>query len=69
MSWQDILKETIAQNRVKEIEDIDMDNLKLFKAAMKELRKGNEKVAHEIAKAIKCNCKYENEIEKMRCKK
>lgn len=25
MSWQDILKETIAQNRVKEIEDIDID--------------------------------------------
>lgn len=24
MSWQDILKETIAQNRVKEIEDIDI---------------------------------------------
>jgi len=25
LSWQDILKETIAQNRVKEIEDIDID--------------------------------------------
>lgn len=45
-----------------------MSNVKLFNKALKELRKGNEKVAHEIAKGIKVTCKYDKEIEKMRKK-
>jgi uncharacterized protein Yka (UPF0111/DUF47 family) len=45
-----------------------MNNIKTFKKAFNELRKGNEKAAHEIAKNIKVTCKYEDEIEKMRKK-
>jgi uncharacterized protein Yka (UPF0111/DUF47 family) len=45
-----------------------MSNIKIFNKAFKELRKGNEKAAHEIAKDIKVTCKYEDEIEKMRKK-
>lgn len=45
-----------------------MSNVKLFNKAFKELRKGNEKEAHEIAKGIVVSSKYEDEIEKMRKK-
>ena len=45
-----------------------MSNIKLFNAALKELRKGNEKKAHEIAKGIEVSCKYDKEIEYMRKK-
>ena len=43
-----------------------MNNINTFNKALKELRKGNEKAALEIAKCIKCDCKYEDEIERMR---
>jgi len=43
-----------------------MSNIKTFNKAMAELEKGNDRKALEIAKDIKCECKYEDEIEKMR---
>ena len=45
---------------------LQMNNIKTFNQAMKELRKGNDKKALEIAKDIKCECKYADEIERMR---